>query len=151
MRRVAIVGYLAFAFVAGAFLPLQAGVNAELSRWVGSPIRASFVSFAVGTLALALVTLAAFRGWPTPAKLADVPWWAWVGGLLGAFYVFGSIVTSPRLGAVAFVAIIVAGQSVASLILDHFGWVGFDEHPISAGRIVGLLLLGVGVALVRIY
>jgi bacterial/archaeal transporter family-2 protein len=151
MDPVAIVGYLVFAFVAGAFLPLQVGVNAQLSEWVGSPVRASLVSFAVGTLVLGLVTLAAFRGWPTPGKLADVPWWAWTGGLLGAFYVLGSIVTGPRLGAVAFVAIVVAGQSVASLILDNFGLIGFKEHPISAGRIIGLLLLGVGVALVRIY
>jgi uncharacterized membrane protein YdcZ (DUF606 family) len=79
----------------------------------------------VGTLVLAVVTLAAFRGWPSPGKLADIPWWAWVGGLLGTFYVLGSIVTSPRLGAVAFVAIIVAGQSVASL----------GPRPLRLGRV----------------
>jgi transporter family-2 protein len=151
MWRVAIVGYLMFAFVAGVFLPLQVGANAELSRWVGSPVRASLVSFAVGTLVLGLVTAAAFRGWPSTGKLADIPWWAWAGGLLGAFYVLGSIVTGPRLGAVAFVAIVVAGQSVASLLLDHFGWVGFEQHRVSPGRIAGVILLGAGVALVRAF
>jgi bacterial/archaeal transporter family-2 protein len=118
---VAIGGYFVLAFLAGAALPLQVGLNGELSRRVGSPVRASLISFAVGTLVLALLTAVAFRGWPSPGKLAHVPWWAWLGGTLGAFYVLGSIVTGPRIGALAFVAAVVAGQSVASVVLDNFG------------------------------
>ena len=142
--------YLAFALVAGAMLPFQAGVNAQLAQWVGGPVRASLVSFAVGTLALVVLTLVVFRGVPS-ANLADAPWWVWVGGLLGAFYVVGSIVTAPRLGAVTLVGALLAGQALASLIVDHFGWVGFAEQPITAGRVTGLLLIAVGVALIRIY
>ena len=142
--------YLAFALVAGAMLPFQAGVNAQLAHWVGGPVRASLVSFAVGTLALLAVTLALFRGVPS-AKLEDAPWWVWVGGLLGAFYVVGSIVTAPRLGAVTLVAALLAGQAVASLVVDHFGWVGFAEQPITPGRVAGLVLIGLGVALVRVF
>jgi bacterial/archaeal transporter family-2 protein len=148
---VAIVGYYVLAFLAGAVLPLQVGLNGELSRWVGSPVRASLISFVVGTLVLAALTAVAFRGWPSPGKLAGVPWWAWLGGLLGAFYVIGSIVTGPRIGAVAFVAAVVAGQAVASVVLDNYGWVGFAEREITPGRILGLLLLAAGVALVRIF
>ncbi len=131
-------------------IPFQAGINAELSGWIGNPVRAALVSFAVGTVALLALTLALFRGWPSE-RVVDAPWWVWLGGLLGAFYVAGSIVTAPRLGAVTFVAVILAGQAVASLLVDHFGWVGFDEHPISFGRVVGLVLVGAGVALVRLY
>ncbi len=141
--------YLAFALAAGAVLPLQAGINAVLARSVGGPIAAALVSFAVGTLALAAVAAAAAR--PSAEKLGGVPWWVWVGGLLGAFYVVGSIVTAPRLGAVVFVAAVLAGQSLSSLVADHFGWVGFAEHPISPGRIAGLVLVAAGVALVRIF
>ena len=151
MRSVAIWLYVLFALAAGAMIPFQAGVNAQLSTWVGSPMRAALVSFAVGTVALLLVTLAFARGWPGAARMTDAPPWVWVGGLLGAFYVFGSIVTAPRLGAVTFVAVVLAGQSLASVLVDHFGWVGFEEHPLTPGRIVGIALLGAGVALVRLF
>jgi transporter family-2 protein len=148
---VAIWGYLLFAFAAGAMLPIQFGINAQLSSWVGSPVRAALVSFVVGTLALLAATLVAARQWPGGEKLGDAPWWIWLGGVFGATYVLGSIVAAPRLGAVSLVALILAGQAVASLLVDHFGWVGFEEHPISLGRIAGVLLLAAGVALVRIF
>jgi bacterial/archaeal transporter family-2 protein len=72
-----------------------------------------------------------------------------VAGLCGAFYVVGSVVAAPRLGAATLVALILAGQAVSSLFVDHFGWVGFDEQPVSLGRIAGVLLLAAGVVLVR--
>jgi transporter family-2 protein len=148
---VATWAYLAFGFAAGAMLPLQFGINAQLARWVESPVRASLVSFAVGTLVLVLAALPLLRGWPAPSALAEAPWWVWVGGSLGAFYVLGSTVAAPRLGAVTLVGLILAGQAVASLLVDHFGWVGFEEHPITPGRLVGIALLASGVVLVRIF
>ena len=141
--------YVLFAVGAGAMLPLQFGINAQLAEWIGSPIRAALVSFAVGTAALLVVALAVARGWSDRA--GDAPWWVWIGGALGAFYVLGSIVAAPRLGAVTLVAVILAGQTLASLLVDHFGWVGFAEREITAGRIAGVALVAAGVALVRIY
>ena len=143
--------YLLFALAAGTMIPFQAGINAQLSTWVGSPMRAAFVSFAVGTVALLALTLAFARGLPESGRVGDAPAWVWIGGLLGAFYVFGSIVTAPRLGAVTFIAVVLAGQAIASLAVDHFGWVGFDEHPLTPGRLVGIALVGFGVALIRIF
>jgi bacterial/archaeal transporter family-2 protein len=145
---VAIWGYLLFALAAGAMLPLQFGINAQLATWVGSSARAALVSFVVGALTLLVAVLVAARGWPDRA--GDAPWWVWIGGALGAFYVLGSIVTAPKLGAVTLVALILAGQAIASLLVDHFGWVGFEEHPITPLRVLGVLLLAGGVALVRI-
>jgi transporter family-2 protein len=144
-------GYLAFAFAAGAMLPIQFGINAQLAHWIESPVRAALVSFVVGGLALGIVTLALYRHLPPAAKLGAAPWWVWLGGLFGAFYVLGSVVAAPRLGAVTLVALILAGQAASSLLVDHFGWVGFEEQPISVGRIAGLILLAVGVALVRVF
>lgn len=146
----AIWPYLLFGFVAGAMLPIQFGINAQLVTWLGSPLRATLVSFAVGTAALFVVMVAAFRDWPSVDRLGSAPWWVWVGGLLGAFYVLGSVVTAPKLGAATLVAVILAGQAVASLLVDHFGWVGFDESPITPGRILGIALVAAGVALVRL-
>jgi bacterial/archaeal transporter family-2 protein len=143
--------YLVFAFVAGAMIPFQAGINAQLAHWVQSPVRAAFVSFVVGTAALLILSVAIWKPLPTGGRLAGAPWWVWIGGLLGAFYVAGSIVTAPRLGASVLIAAVIAGQSLASLLVDHYGWVGFREHHISAGRIAGMALVLAGVVLVRIF
>jgi transporter family-2 protein len=143
--------YLLFAVVAGAMLPFQFGINAQLSHWVGSPIRAAFVSFLVGTIVLLVISAFVRKPLPSLERLGDVPWWVWIGGLLGAFYVAGSIFAAPKLGAVTLIAAIVAGQSVASLLIDQFGWVGFEEHHISPGRVAGMALVASGVALVRIF
>jgi transporter family-2 protein len=144
---VAIWGYVLFALAAGAMLPIQFGINAQLATWVGGSLRAALISFVVGAVGLLVAVLLAARGWPDRA--GDAPWWVWIGGLLGAFYVLGSIVTAPKLGAATLVALILAGQAIASLLVDHYGWVGFDEQPISVLRVVGVLLLAGGVALVR--
>lgn len=147
--RVAIWPYLLFGFTAGAMLPIQFGINAQLANWVDSPLRATLVSFAIGTAALFVVMVAAYRDWPSGGTVADAPWWVWVGGLLGAFYVLGSVVSAPKLGAATLVAVILAGQAVASLLVDHFGWVGFEENPVTPGRLLGMALVAAGVALVR--
>lgn len=143
--------YLLFAFVAGAMIPFQVGVNARLAQVVHGPIRAALVSFVVGTIALLILSAIVWRPLPTSGRLAGAPWWAWIGGLLGAFYVAGSIVTGPRLGAATLIAAVVAGQSLASILIDQFGWVGFREHHISPGRIAGMALVLGGAALVRIF
>jgi transporter family-2 protein len=143
--------YLLFAVAAGAMLPVQFGVNAQLSQWVNSPIRAAFVSFLVGTIVLLVVAAFVRRPMPSLSRLGDVPWWVWTGGLLGAFYVTGSIVSAPKLGAVTLAAAIVFGQTLASVVVDQFGWVGFKEHHASPGRLAGVALVGVGVLLVRAF
>ena len=149
IRRVTAWPYYLFAIAAGAMLPIQFGINAQLASWVGSPLRATLVSFVVGAGVLLVATLIFARGWPGTEKLGVAPWWVWLGGFLGAFYVLGSVVTAPKLGAAALFAFILAGQAVASLAVDHFGWVGFDENPITPGRLLGIALVAAGVAAVR--
>ena len=145
----AIWPYLLFGFVAGAMLPIQFGINAQLASWVGSPVRATFVSFALGAIVLLVAMLVFARDWPGSGRLGAAPWWVWVGGCFGAFYVLGSVVTAPKLGAAALFALILAGQAVASLAVDHFGWVGFEEDPVTPGRLLGMALVAAGVAAVR--
>jgi len=143
--------YLLFAFAGGAALPFQAGINAQLAAWLHSPVRAAFVSFAVGTLVLLVATVFVFKPLPSWGRVGDAPWWVWVGGALGAFYVAASIVSAPKLGAATLIAFVVAGQALASLVVDQFGWVGFEAKHITAGRAVGMVLVGAGVALVRFF
>ena len=143
------LGYALFAVAAGAMLPVQFGINAQLAAWLGSPLRATFVSFAVGATVLLVAVLLFARGVSEGRELGAAPWWVWAGGFLGAFYVLGSVVTAPKLGAAALFAFILAGQAVASVAVDHFGWVGFDENPITPGRLLGIALVAAGVAAVR--
>ena len=91
--------YYLFAIAAGAMLPFQFGVNAQLANWVGSPVRATLVSFVLGTAVLLAATVLFARHWPDAEKLGGAPWWVWLGGCFGAFYVLGSVVTAPKLGA----------------------------------------------------
>src|SRR5690348_8379814 len=91
----------------GLMIPVQAVVNAQLARVMGSPITASFLSFMVGTGCMALVLLATRSPAPTPAGLAQTTWWMWLGGILGAFYVTGSIFVAPRIGALSLFAALV--------------------------------------------
>ena len=143
--------YVLFAFAAGAALPVQFGINAQLSSWLDSPVRAAFVSFLTGAIILAVAAALLFKPLPSGSRLGHAPWWVWVGGAFGAFYVVASIVAAPRLGAATVVAVIVAGQSIASVVVDHYGWVGFEPRHVSAGRLLGMALVGTGVALVRFF
>jgi transporter family-2 protein len=140
---------LLLALAAGVLLPVQAGVNAQLRSVLGSPVTAALVSFLVGTAGL--VTAAVIFRAPMALRAAWVasPWWYWVGGLIGALYVVASIVLAPRLGAATLVAAVVAGQMMASLLLDQYGLLGFPTHPISGLRVLGAALVIGGVVLVQ--
>ena len=151
MNRTVAWPYVLFAFAAGAALPVQFGINAQLSSWLDSPVRAAFVSFLTGAIILAVAAALLFKPLPSGSRLGHAPWWVWIGGAFGAFYVVATIVAAPRLGAATVVAVIVAGQSLASVVVDHYGWIGFEPRHVSAGRLVGMALVGSGVALVRFF
>jgi transporter family-2 protein len=138
-----------FALVAGLFLPLQAGVNSRLAHFVGGPVRASMVSFGVGAVALFIVVLLFYRTGDVHARQA--PWWAWVGGLLGAFYVTATVVVPVRIGAAPFFALLVAAQLVMGVVIDKYGLIGFPKHDLSALRLAGVALIVGGVLLVRLF
>ncbi len=142
---------LAMAFGCGLILPLQPGINAQLRTHLDSPFAAALVSFTVGMLILLVVTAVAGR--PAAgviARLDEVPWWAWLGGVIGAVFVTVSIVVAPRLGATLLVAGVVTGQLIGSLAIDHFGLVGFAVTPITWTRVLGVVLLLSGVLVVQL-
>lgn len=138
----------ALALAAGAVLIIQVGVNSALRAALGSPVMAAFVSFLIGTVALVVFIALTRTAWPGRAQLASVPAWAWLGGLLGAFYVVSTVIVGPRLGAAALLALVVLGQLSVSLTVDHFGWLGFPQHPLTLARLAGAVLLFGGVLLI---
>ena len=143
--------YIALALAIGLMLPFQVGINAELAGRVSSPITASFFSFAVGTIGLMVCVWMSRAPWPNWNMVTAFPAWLWLGGLIGAFAVFGGIVSGPKIGLLALVILVLAGQLVASLILDHNGWLGFPIRELSLGRISGSILLLIAVVLIHKY
>ena len=142
-------GLAYFLGIASGFgLTLQIGMNSKLRTVLQNANTAALISFLVGTAGL-IVLLAVTRT-PMPARetLASVPAWAWFGGLMGAFYVAISTVVASQLGTASLLGLALSGQLAMALVVDHFGWLGMPEHPITLARLAGVALLGVGVWLV---
>lgn len=136
-----------FAVAIGVLLPLQALINARLGQATHGPLLASTVSFVVGTLVLAAALLATRTPLPDARMAAGVPWFAWLGGLIGAVYVLGATLLVLRLGAASLVCLVVLGQLVGALALDHFG-VLTAPRPADLVRVLGVVLVAVGALLV---
>ena len=140
------LSFILLAVVAGSFFPLQAVVNARLAQSVGGPVWAAFASFSVGTLLLFVIALIV-SGPPRLAGLGALPWYLWTGGAYGALLVFAMVVSAPRLGTGALLALIVCAQMIAALLLDRFG-VLQAVRPVGPYQLAGAALLLSGVALI---
>jgi transporter family-2 protein len=132
---------------AGCLVGMQAPINSRLGRSVGS-VQAATFSFLVGTVALLLIASFVHGGLGDLGKVGRAPWWALVGGLLGAVYVTVALVAVRTLGASSLTAVVIAGQLAVSLAIDRFGLFGIAKQHIDASRVLGLVLLVVGVVLV---
>lgn len=142
--------FLAFlALFAGICIPTQAGINSQLSLWTRSPVIAATISFAVGTAVLVIYIILLRLPLPEFASASGQSWWIWTGGALGAFFVATSIYLAPRLGATTMLAWFLVGQFSASLLLDHYGLLGFAQQTISLTRVLGIILIAAGALLIR--
>ncbi len=147
--------YILFVLIAGSGLPLQAMINGRLGQAVGSPVWAAAISFSVGTLALlaylGLMRLAGTTMVPGPAAFSQTAWWMWAGGLIGAVFVTASAASVHALGAAVLVAVVVAGQMFASILLDHFGVISGVAQAMTWQRLLGAVLIIAGVVLIQRY
>ncbi len=137
------------ALIAGAMIPTQAGINHKMAGVINSPILASLISFCVGTLSMFAYVVASGTPLGNLQSLKDAPVIAWTGGLLGAFFVTATVVLVPRLGAATTFSLVVAGQMLATIVMDHFGTLGVPVQPVSLGRVAGILLVIAGVVIIR--
>lgn len=136
--------------LAGAFLSIQAPINAELSRGLGLPVAAAASSFLAGAIVLAVVSAAVTQSQGVSIAWRVPPVWMFVvGGCLGAAFVTTIIILTPRLGAAATMAFVVAGQLLAGMIVDRIGFMGLAVREISLGRVAGAVLLLAGALLIR--
>ncbi len=140
------VAVILTAFV-GGLIALQAPINSMLGKATGS-FQAAFISFAIGTVVLAVIAAFAKGGFGTMGEATSLPWYYLTGGVLGAAYVTTVLVTVRELGAGPVVAATIAGQLSASVVLDQFGLLGLPKDPITVGKVVGVVLLSIGVYLI---
>ena len=142
--------FLLLALLAGASVPMQTGINSSMSKWTGGNAAfASLVSFSVGTVSMLVYILVLRVPFPAMNDLTRAPLWMWTAGMLGAFFIATTTVAASKMSAALLIGLVTAGQLVIALALDHFGWLGFEEHPINLWRIVGIILLILGVILLR--
>src|SRR6478736_5675704 len=140
--------WISFAFLAGAFLPIQAALNTKLGKAAESPIHASMLSFIVGAFGL-ITYIFITRQDVSWSSLKEAPVYAWMGGLLGAFYVTVIIFAFSKLGPGLTFGLVVAGQMIVSILMEHFNILVAQRNPISFAKVLGIVLVIAGVVLLR--
>lgn len=137
------------ALVLGVVLTTQVATNTQLGKALGNNFIPASMNMAVGLIATLILTWSVTSEWPKREMVLAAPWYGWVaGGLLGTTYLTGTILLAPKLGAAALVGLIVTGQIIFSVLLDHFGWIGFEQHSAGLARIAGCALMVGGVFLI---
>ncbi len=138
------------ALAAGLVLPVQIAFNNKLTVYSGNPIISSLTSFTVGAIALFIYSL--FNQNMIQKSLPQIwqaPPYAWLGGLVGCFYVVSTLVASPKIGTALSLGLVIGGQLCMSLLMDHFGWLGTDVRPFTLTKGMGVLLVLVGILLLK--
>ena len=143
--------FLAAAFCIGIAMSAQAAVNSQLAHSIGAnSIMAALVSFSCGTVALLVMALA--KGGvsglgATLSALPSQPAWKFLGGFMGAAFVLGTVFLAPRIGLLTLVVLVIAGQLLSSMAIDHFGLITMAKREVSTVRLVGALVVALGVTI----
>ncbi|MEM6377881.1 MAG: DMT family transporter [Bacteroidota bacterium] len=140
------------AFAAGAFVPIQTGANTLLTKGLGNGLLSTLVVFIMASLATLAFLFAQRPELPSIQQAQSIPWYAWTaGGVLGSIYIFILIYTAPKLGMATVVGLVVLGQIVMAMAVDHFGWLGLAVHKVNWQRIAGGFLMIIGLLIIKKY
>ena len=141
--------YILAAVFMGAALSLQPAINASMARVLGSPLLAAGISISISLIVVVVLWLSWGKAAGDFTQFKYLPWWVMAGGVVGAIFVAGSIVTAPVLGVALFFVCMVAGQLIGSTIIDQIGAFGLEVKPVNTMKIVGLGLVILGAGLVQ--
>ena len=139
-----------FVAVAGALTSVESGTNAKLTSTLGGPWWAAVLFSLISIVLLGIGAVAIGGPFPT-AHLREVPWWGWVGGVIGATYVMSMLTAAGQLGSGLFTGLTVTSAVVTSIALDHYGLVGFEPHAAGIGRLIGAVLMVAGIICVAVF
>lgn len=140
--------YLGLALVTGALIPIQAATNAAFSKTIGTASVTGLMVFVVGLIGMLVYVLIARPAVPTGQQLAAAPVYGYLGGIIVATYVVMITILTPRIGVGPAIGLIVTGQILCAVLIDHFGWFNVQPQAINSTRIAGVLLMVAGVYLV---
>lgn len=139
------------ALVTGALVPLQLAFNGQLGGVTRNAFTASLIVFLVGALVLTIIVAATRTNLPTVSELVAAPKTVWLGGAIATGYIIAIVVLTPRLGVGLTTGLILVGQILTALVLDHFGAFGNAQHTLNSGRLAGLALMIAGIATIKMY
>ncbi len=133
--------FILLSLFAGFAVPLQAGTNAKLGNLLGHPLWATAVSLLVSLAVLILIIIVTKAPRPNLAAIQEGPWWIWMGGVAGVFYITVAFLMAPRLGALNFIMAVLVGQLVVSIAIDYFGLMGFPKQSLNINKVVGAVVV----------
>ncbi len=137
-----------FIILGGALQAVGAAMNGQLKQSLVNPYLASAVSFALITFLFTGLFLIIPHPLPTTTDLMSMPWWAPIGGLVGAVQVYAGLTQVNKVGAGPFMGITVSAALISSILIDHYGWLRMEQHPVNWLRSAGAALLIAGVFLI---
>jgi transporter family-2 protein len=133
--------YALLPLTGGALIAAQAPINARLRLTLASPVGSGLISFLVGILILLGAVIVVGDGGAVLEGLGGGPWWAYLGGACGAFFVVATILAAPRVGVTATFIAVIAGQVAAATLIDRYGWLGVPSIPWTPERLIAIGLL----------
>lgn len=138
-----------FVVILGLLGGMAVGIQGPLSSLMSARLgllESIFIVHIGGAILVGLPLLV--RGGGNLGGWRSVPWYALGAGAFGLVVISAVSFTIPRIGVAATVTLIVAGQLAVSTVADHFGWLGAEVRPIDLTRMVGIMVLFVGVWLI---
>ncbi|MEM9673601.1 MAG: DMT family transporter [Bacteroidota bacterium] len=135
----------------GMGVVIQSGANTQLSQILQNPFIAGLISFVFGTLCLLIINIVMRSDFSvlTGQNVTQTRWWMWLGGLMGAFFITSVILIAPKIGPTQLFGLIIASQLTFSVVVDHYGWLGFQPQPVNIKKIIGVLFLMAGTFLIQ--
>ena len=141
--------YIAAAVSIGAAISLQPPINATMARILGSPLLAASISVTISLFVVVALWLSWGKGVGDLSQIKALPWWVFIGGVIGVLFVAGGVVVAPVLGVALYFVCMVAGQLIGSSIIDHIGAFGLTVKPMNTMKLVGVSLVLLGAVLVQ--
>lgn len=130
----------------GIGIPVMTALSATLGAKYGSPAFAASVLFLVA-LCVTVAFLFAVEGGLKPFPKTSLPFYFYLAGVFVAFYVLSVTCVAPQFGVGNAVAFVLLGQIIAMAAIDQFGLLGAPMRAITLQRLIGLILMSVGVLL----
>jgi len=143
--------FIVLDILAGMALPLQGAINSKLASFMHNPFLSALISFTIGTIALLIYVLVSRIPLSQLSGVREAPMITWIGGLLGAFFITATLLTVPKLGVALTFSLVILGQMIVTLPMDHFGLLGVMVRSITWPRILGVVLVIAGTILILRY